>query len=544
MNHQTLRRRLPQLRWLLASLLLGTIAVAQPAPQTARPRTGAALEDEDGDGAVEGPTIAAGADPYAVIEARMRDARDPTRGPAPPYLAGENGPRALRLDTVLASVARAYPPLLAAKDKVAAADGERLKAAGGFDLLVAAKAGTNVAGKYAEREASVLLEQPTALWGARFYGGYRRGDDFPVYKGAKTTSEAGEAVLGVIVPLLKDGPIDERRLELLRAELAQVAAEAELAQKRLEVAMAAASSYFRWIAAGRDVTVAQTLLTIAEQRDAALTEQVRSGAAAAVTIADNVRLIAVRRVGLIDARRDLAQKSVKLSLYLRDARGRPSVPAGELLPAQFPPLIKPRDEDLKAGLAIAKQRRPELKLFELARRQLEVELRFAENQGAPSLDLGAEVSQDFGAVQRYAPFEGGVSSNKSQVGVSLALKWPVQQRKARGLALKAVAKQRVLLREREFFLDSLTADINAAWIDLQAAHQAAALARDAYWATFRLERAERVAFERGRSDLLTVNLREDKTAESAQKLVKELKSYHEARTAFLALTGQLSIAAR
>ncbi|WP_054760689.1 hypothetical protein [Methylomonas koyamae] len=100
----------------------------------------------------------------------------------------------MALAEVLDAALRAFPGLLAAEQRKQVAEGELQTAEGGFDTLLKSQNRWSVAGIYENRNYDVVIEQPTSLWGATFFGGWRRGTgQYPLYEGKSQTADDGEA---------------------------------------------------------------------------------------------------------------------------------------------------------------------------------------------------------------------------------------------------------------------------------------------------------------------------------------------------------------
>lgn len=124
----------------------------------------------------------------------------------------------LTLDEVMESVAARYPVLRAEAQMVAAAQGEQLAASGSFDPKWKTKANLYESGYYRYGTVESYVEQPLYYQGASVFGGYRIGQGkFPIYYDGYRTNDIGEARVGVMVPILRGGSIDEERAKLWKA---------------------------------------------------------------------------------------------------------------------------------------------------------------------------------------------------------------------------------------------------------------------------------------------------------------------------------------
>lgn len=433
----------------------------------------------------------------------------------PPAATVQSNVPAIEFEDVLRSVESSFPLILAALEEIEIAEGQLLAAEGGFDLRAKADAQLGLQGFYENEFGKAILEQPTTVLGARVFGGYKFGfGDFPIWDGGDETNSQGQFGGGVIVPLLAGRDIDRRRLALWRARFERAQADPRVLEKRLEATRKAALSYWKWVATGQKLTIAQRLLDLAEARQSFIRDRVGIGELAEIAIDENQRLVVSRSATLVRLERSLQQAAIELSLYLRDDEGQPRLPRPEELPSELP---VPRDpagliavDDIDRALKI----RPEIRELELEIEKIELEIEQAENDLLPTLDLGVAASQDIGDAvsdpDNKGPFE---------LDVLVDFDLPLQRRVARGKVRALEAKLRKVERELQFTRERVVADVRAFEVELIQNFQQLDLTRqDAAYAG-RLERGERDKFRIGDTDLLRVTIREQTTADAASKLV-------------------------
>jgi len=441
-----------------------------------------------------------------------------------PSLAGADT-KPLAMDEVVDAALRAFPGLLAVEQRKQVAEGDLQTAEGGFDTVLKSQNRWSVAGLYENRNYDVILEQPTALWGTTFFGGWRRGDGtYPIYEGKSQTADDGEARVGVNIPLWRNREIDRRRASLQQAELGKLIAGHEFDQTLLEVRRQASHRYWDWVLAGQRLRTAERLLQIAEQRNEGILQRVAAGDIPEFEALDNQRAIIERRERRVAAQRLLEQSAIQLSLYWRDADGQPQLPTAELLPNAFPEHEPAIEAHLDEALVTAKSQRPELKRLELQSRQTETELALQENQRNPALDLQVIGAKDYGYSQKKI--------NRDELYLGLNVDIPLQQRVAGGRAQAASANLQRLKWERTGTEDRIAAEVKDVLSALNAARQRVALSQQQQRAAERLEDGERTRFELGETTLLFVNLREIATgdamlqaAEAATALFKAHADY-------------------
>ena len=162
----------------------------------------------------------------------------------------------LQLDSVIASTLNHHPALKGEKQERVAANAELLSAQGAFDPSIKGNALSNITGGYSGQYGSAFVEQPLQLYGSKVFAGYRVGDgSFPIYDNYYETLSGGETQFGFEVPLLRDGPTDKRRTEIRKSESGQLIADALIEQKKIELARAAALTYWDWTAARNKLKV-------------------------------------------------------------------------------------------------------------------------------------------------------------------------------------------------------------------------------------------------------------------------------------------------
>lgn len=431
----------------------------------------------------------------------------------------------LGLETVLESVDRNYPPLAVAFAERDVADGELLQALGRFDLTLGAQVDTDQFGYYRNERVALGFDQPLQTLGASVYGGWRVGDGgFALYDGKSETRSFGEWRGGLKVPLLRNRDIDDRRAGLGKARIGRRLADLSVDQQRLVIRQMAARRYWDWASAGQRLRVARNVLRVAEERDAALAEAAKLGQIAAIEVTENQRQILQRRAQLTEAERGLEAAAIELSLFYRDAAGQPALASPGQLPAGLPPSANITGEQFEQDRERALALRPEIARLSEQAKQARIDLRLAENDRLPAIDLGLGFTAEGG--------EGPVRRGPSELKASLRFELPFQRRAAAGKQRSAEAKLRQIgLRER-FARDQVDAELRDAVSAVRRAHERAALAAKEVLVAGDLADAERERFRLGDSTLFTVNLREQAAMEAELREVNAVSDYLRALTAY------------
>ncbi len=451
---------------------------------------------------------------------------------APSSASTPTGIEPLDLDTVLGSADVHFPALVVAELERGVRAEQLRSSRGGFDTRLGLEGEARPVGFYENIGGDVELEQPTALWGTRFFGGYRYGGgDYPSYLGGELTDESGEIRGGLEVPLLRGGPIDSVRAGIRRSRINLDQVEPDVAIQRLSVRRDAARAYWQWVSRGLVLDVAERLLEVAVDRQGQIEGRVRRGAEAEIDLVDNERLIVDRQLRLRGAERDFEQAMATLSLYLRDAAGAPVVVDRSYLPATFPEEEALDRDAVEIDLEAAQARHPAIRRLLLEIDRLGVDASLARNDVLPEVDLKVEASRDFGGAVPGIDTSGSLSAApraETEVKAMLRVEWPLQRREARGrlavARIKSSQTERRLQLEREKIgveVQKAVASIGAAYDQTRSARHNVALAE-------RLRVAEERKLSLGTSNLIDVNIRELQAASAALLLIEAQADYFEA----------------
>ncbi|MBI4891349.1 MAG: TolC family protein [Acidobacteria bacterium] len=440
--------------------------------------------------------------------------------------SGQQQPVApMKLEDVLASVEKHYPPLLIALQDKVVADADVTAAEGKFDLALKGGYDGDYLGTYRNDVYRAGVEQYSQFQGMQYFAGYTLGQGrFPSYEGKQKTDAAGEYKVGLKMPVLRDRETDSRRADLKKALIGRRIAELGVDQQRLLIVQLATRRYYDWIAAGRRFEIARGVLKTAEARDAQLKEASSLGQIPAIDVTDNQKAIRTRRAQVIEAERALMQASIELSLYYRNERGQPVLPAAEMLPASFPGMQSYEMSRLQDDIDLAIKRRPEIRRFQEQRSQVEVDRKLAQNQLLPGVDVVFSYTRQTG--------EREVARGPNDLVAALVFDMPAQRRAAKGKERSALAKIEQFDQRERFARDQVTAEVRDAYSALQAAYERAKVLREELEITEQLETAERVRFELGEGTLFLVNLREQATFDTALREVAAANEYFRAQALY------------
>ncbi|MBM3761465.1 MAG: TolC family protein [Acidobacteria bacterium] len=434
-------------------------------------------------------------------------------------------PKMLTLEALLASVNQNFPPLRAALLEKPLAEADLLNQQGRFDLRLRSRFDTQNFGFYQNERFEIALEQPTQVWGATLYSGYSvSAGRYPDYDGKGVTNEFGQYQAGIRIPLARDRAIDNRRADLGKARIGLRLADLSIDQQRLTILQTATRRYWDWVAAGRRLLIANTLLEVAIGRDAILTESVRIGALPQFEQLDNQRIVLQRQNNVVEARRSLENSSIELSLFLRDGNGQPVIPEAEQLIPGFPDPAEISEATMLDDMNAAMSRRPDVLRFLFQRDQIGIDKKLAQNQRLPNVDFFAEYYREAG--------DGLIKRGPNDLHVGLIFDLPLQRRQATSQLQNAEARLGQVEQLEKFQRDQVTADVRDAASAVKAAFERSNVVSQELSVTRQVEDAERLRFELGDSTLFVLNQREQATAEAAIREANALADYFRAYAAY------------
>jgi outer membrane protein TolC len=433
--------------------------------------------------------------------------------------ASEEGSAPLRFEDVLRSVAAHDPRIRKAVEELRKAQSATTEARGAFDPRLEGDLGLRTGGYYDLRRANAEVRQPTTLWGSEIYVGYRVGlgvnERWPTYYEDQTLSE-GEVRAGLELPIWRDGIIDEPRARRARAIHLEEAARQGLSATELDLELAAAGAYWKWVSTGQQLEVTRALLELAEERDGQLRRRLAAGSIAEFDVTDNERILWERRAWLVAAERAFEQAAFELSLFLRDEQGRSVVPEPTRLPAdQSSAEEREPVEDLVMQTVLMCH--PELRRARAEVEAAEVDVSLRRNQLAPELKALFEYSRDLGE-PTGTDLDFTLSGNVFEAGVRLSMPLPFRTERGRlGIARAQAARSQAELR---FLEDQLGARVRDAASAVRAAEERVGLTGEVVETADELAEGERRRFDVGASNLIFVNLREQQAAMARMELIE------------------------
>lgn len=441
----------------------------------------------------------------------------------------------LLLEDVLKRVEAYHPKLMGADVERRMASAKRLEKQGAFDPVLSFgsdylrfnKIDDKGKSKTSEATDNDVAVDFLTRSGIKFSAGARYNFG-SVKSPLSPTGNGGEYFLALKVPLMRNFRINEKSIAERQARLGEPLADAVYTQIRLDLLLKAAQSYWDWVAAKRKVDVAKNLLDIARVRADAIRERADLGDLPPIDKVEAEQEVRRREGNFIKAERDLQKAAFKVSLFLWEADGQPSVlPVAEAVPGYTPPPRPlPQDMILRSRTEAVKLR-PELKSIALARDITQMDVDLARNQRLPAIDLTFGPGVDTG-------FNGIGPTLKAGVSIT----FPLRQRTQDGRIAAAQLKLQKLNLEEQNERQRIVTEVDDAVSAMTTAQERYLAAEQEFQLAKALERGERDRFALGDSTLFLVNQRERATAEAANKVIEIQAEYEQAMAAFRAATVQ------
>ncbi|MCB0570588.1 MAG: TolC family protein [Phaeodactylibacter sp.] len=348
--------------------------------------------------------------------------------------------------------------------------------------------------------------------------------------------DAGQAILGLTVPLGRGLVIDDRRAALRQAALMAQANEAERQSILNSLLLDAAAAYWDWATAYNQLQVQQRALGQAQGRFDAIVENFILGDKPAVDTLETLIQLQTRRAGLLDAALAYRNAGLRLSNFLWNEDGAPLEITGQLrpplleaLPVQMPP------DNVWAIQQNAGQSHPDIRAYSAKLGQLEVSRRLAAEQLKPRLDVEYNILGDgFNLVGNTD----ALLTQNYKWGLNFEL--PLLLRKERGKLQLA----RLKIQETEYGLLQKQLEVRnkveSYYNELDNLRQQAALAAENVQSYQALLQAELQMFDYGESSVFLVNSREQKLIEAELKLAAFRGKFFKALTGLEWAAGRLA----
>ncbi len=427
---------------------------------------------------------------------------------------------ALILEEVLNSSMKYYPQVLESIYNLEESENRyKLSKGEGFDAKLKANFDKRFEGFYDGESLNVQIEKPISFLNSELYGGIRQSDgSFPSYETKAVVTDGTEAFAGISLSLLRNSLIDLRRykVRLAREDLKQ--SSFELDQVRIKVQTSAIKAYWTWVIKARELDVYNEILDLAKVRQDNIKKRVKAGDLARIFKAENELYINERIANLRKSEIDFRVASFYLSLFYRDSEGRP-IDIDKNWVGNFKLKDLEKVTFSKGLVDIARSKNLKIKTLVSKKRQAMQELKLGRNSMLPKLDLNVEVGQDSAIGTR----------NLQETRAILNFELPLQFNSGLGKKRAARSKFESLKIQEKLQNEKLEVHLKSILFKINNSKDIIDLTDKQVELSKRLVKAERRKFTQGSSDLILLNLREEKLAESRVKNLSAFLTYQNFR---------------
>jgi outer membrane protein TolC len=416
------------------------------------------------------------------------------------------------------------------------ADAYLQKARGGFDPKLA----TNWDYKEFKEQTyynifNAYLKVP--IWSdIEVEGGYNHANGYYLNP-ERTLPDAGQAYLGVKIPLLQGLWTSERRIVLQQARLLEGANEAEIQTALNDLLYQAGKEYWDWTKAYNELLVIEQSLQAAEQQLNATRASFFQGDKPAIDTLKDFIQIQERQVLLANGLVAFQNHRRRVSAFLWDATENPLILDETVYPVVLQQLTTvPFEQALLENSLELLEEHPDLILYDFKLQDLALKRRLNVNKILPKLS----VKYNFLSVETvdFFPTDGVAPIENYKLGVEFQM--PLFLRKERAdLALTDLK-----IRATEFQLDNKQRDLRVKlenyFNEVQIYAAQTQVLEQMVNNYDRLLEAERIKLNLGESSVFLVNVRQNQFLDAQRKLIKQQVEYLKARMAFLWVTATLS----
>ena len=408
----------------------------------------------------------------------------------------------------------------------AGADFALRAAKGAFDPVLAADwAGKQFDGKNYYSIGESGLKVPTRF-GVNFQSGFLWSDGI-FLNPERSLPTAGQAVLGVELPLLNGLITDPKRTALRQAELGIT--QAALTQQELlnDLMVKAAGYYWNWNLAARKLQLIEQALSISRVRFEGVRESYLTGDKPAIDTLESWIQVQQRIFDREEASNELAQAGLQLLNYVwpdaEDSSFRNLDWQAD--PAQLDQTQLPGSR--QAMLDSMQLFQANIRQLLLMQESMDLERRLAREALKPTLNLKYNLLADgwrWGALPfSDVPQEELLLQNYA-LGVEFA--YPIFQRKARNKVRMIEVKQQQLELQTREIEQYWQVKVDQFYTQLQYLDEQIDLYTSVSANYFQLLQAEQVLFDLGESSIFLINSREQKWLDAQKKLIKLQADFH------------------
>ena len=338
----------------------------------------------------------------------------------------------------------------------------------------------------------------------------------------RTLPDNGQMSLGISIPAIHQLVINERKLEMQRAELMQ---QANLLERRTlinRLLFEAAAVYWKWSGSWQKLQVYEEALTAARLRLEAIRESAQLGDIPTIDSVEARTQVQQFEIEQLEALLEYQKQTLKLSNFLWDEEGQPLRLDFGIRPEEVPVRSSENLPDLQ-GLLPELERittwHPELLLTLNKQEQLETERRIKLGKTLPKVKVDMQLLADPGNLQ----------PTLSDYRIGAGFEYPLFTRRERAdLNLTKLKLQQVAL-DLQFKQQKQENAVLSAWYSASNSLRQISAFRDQTDNFGTLLEGEQEKFFLGKSSLFLVNARELKYIKSRLDLIDSIYRFEQAR---------------
>ncbi|MEM6723156.1 MAG: TolC family protein [Bacteroidota bacterium] len=385
-------------------------------------------------------------------------------------------------------------------------------------------------------EGGVKLPTP---FGAEFKLGYQHTQGV-FLNPEQTVPDAGQATLGVSVPLIQGLSFDDRRFGMRQAEVSQTMNSADAQINLNKLILDAGKAYYDWAYEYQVVQIRQKAVDFAQVRFEATVESFQNGYQPAMDTLESFILVQDRQIALDQSLLDLDNARVNLSNWLWNEQGQNLELAKVVGPGEW---INTRQDNLPQTLEeLLTTVHPENDLAAAKIQQAEWDRRLKAESLKPRLDVEYNLLSDgFNLNPQSNPDVNGLNNlftDNYKVGVKFAM--PLLFRKERAsvqLADIKIAQNEMLRDQKQILIQNkqLVYLEQLRQIDKQITESIRVVANYRSLADLEIDK-----FAFGQSSIFLINSREQKLIDAELKLMKLYAAYQKAKLGYLDATNNIA----
>lgn len=374
---------------------------------------------------------------------------------------------------------------------------------------------------------AAYVQVPT-WYGVEVEGGYLLNQGYYLNPENKTPT-SGHAYLGVKIPLLQGLITNERRTAVEQARLLQSASTQQIRSSLNELLYLSAQAYWRWAAAYQEVQLWQNSILLAQQRLEATRISFQQGDKPAIDTLESFSNLLDREMRLNQAQLALLQAQLEINNYLWSPQQTPLELPASAQPDPLPLQPAYDSTQLQSAMQSIMTQQPDIQLYQIQLRHLQLERRQKRNKILPKLDF----KYNFLAYEHVNFFGTGADAFVENYKMGLKFTMPLFLRQSRADLQLTELK----IRETDYKIQQKQLEtqnkIRAYYAEINTYAQQLALIQRNVQNYQALLAAEQEKFKIGESSVFLLNSRESKLIEAQQKLIETQSKLAKAQASFI-----------